>query len=166
MRALIHLQSKGLIDFAERKNKKILRVCLFAVYELGEESLWEWMTLERDGSHRTKLYAKGSLFHWAQVAGRQYAPMDGTFAVKRYIDAGFLWEEGPRMVERTRQGAGKAADALLGIHLDDPLLVLDRHFPFPYGIAIPSSASFAATSPSPWEESVFFVGQPLSRSQP
>ena len=92
--------------------------------------------------------------------------MNGSFPIKQYMDTGFLGKEFAAMVKRAGERAAKAADALLGIYFDGRLFIFERHSFFHHGIEIPSSASLAETSSRPRAERVFFIGQPLSRSQP
>jgi hypothetical protein len=92
--------------------------------------------------------------------------MNDSFPIKQYMDTGFLGKEFTAMVKRAGERAAKAADALLGIYFDGHLFIFECHFPFHHGMEIPSSASLTATSSSPREERVFFIGHPLSRSQP
>ena len=92
--------------------------------------------------------------------------MHGSFPIKQYTDTGFLGKEFTAVVKRAGECAAKAADAPLGIYFDGHLFILERHFSFHHGMEILSSASLTATSSRPREERVFFIGHPLSRSQP
>jgi hypothetical protein len=124
------------------------------------------VVLEQNSPHRTEFDAEGPFFLRTKVTGGQDLRMNGSFSIKGYVDTGFLGEERPGMVERTGQGATIASDALLGIYFDGHLFIFERRPFFHHGIAIPSSASLAETSCRPRAERVFFIGHPLSRSQP
>jgi hypothetical protein len=124
------------------------------------------VTLEGNSPYGTELDAERRSFIRTEVARWQDAGMNGSFFIKQYVDARFLGKEFMSVVKRAGKCATVAANALLGIYFDGHAFIFRRHSFFRQRIGISSSASLKATSSRPRDERVFFVGHPLSRSQP